>query len=74
MPDFQPDTLPLQRLLEIDMLNYPPEYILRKGDLTTMAHGLELRAPLLDTKLYHAILALPKICALLGQPRLCSHR
>jgi len=59
MPDFQPDTAPLQRLLEIDMLNYLPEYILRKGDLTTMAHGLELRAPLLDTKLYQAILALP---------------
>jgi asparagine synthase (glutamine-hydrolysing) len=59
MPHFQPDTAPMQRLLEIDMLNYLPEYILRKGDLTTMAHGLELRAPLLDTKLYQAILALP---------------
>jgi len=59
MPDFRPGTPPLQRLLEIDMLNYLPEYILRKGDLTTMAHGLELRAPLLDTSLYQAILALP---------------
>jgi asparagine synthase (glutamine-hydrolysing) len=59
MPDFQPGTPPLQRLLEIDMLNYLPEYILRKGDLTSMAHGLELRAPLLDIKLYQAILALP---------------
>jgi asparagine synthase (glutamine-hydrolysing) len=35
-------------LLGIDRLNYLPEYILRKGDLCTMAHGLELRAPLLD--------------------------
>lgn len=59
MPDFQPGTPPLHRLLEIDMANYLPEYILRKGDLTTMAHGLELRAPLLDTNLYQAILALP---------------
>ncbi len=59
MPDFKPGTPPLQRLLEIDMLNYLPEYILRKGDLTSMAHGLELRAPLLDIKLYQAILALP---------------
>jgi asparagine synthase (glutamine-hydrolysing) len=39
---------PLKELLEIDRLNYLPEYILRKGDLCTMAHGLELRAPLLD--------------------------
>jgi len=59
MPHLQPGTPPLQCLLEIDMLNYLPEYILRKGDLTTMAHGLELRAPLLDVNLYQAILALP---------------
>jgi asparagine synthase (glutamine-hydrolysing) len=39
---------PIGELLEIDRLNYLPEYILRKGDLCTMAHGLELRAPLLD--------------------------
>ncbi len=39
---------PLRELLEIDRQNYLPEYILRKGDLCTMAHGLELRAPLLD--------------------------
>jgi asparagine synthase (glutamine-hydrolysing) len=38
----------LDTLLEIDRLNYLPEYILRKGDLCTMAHGLELRAPFLD--------------------------
>lgn len=50
---------PLHRLLAIDMANYLPEYILRKGDLTTMAHGLELRAPLLDVPLYQSILALP---------------
>lgn len=59
MPQFQPDTPPLYRLLQIDMANYLPEYILRKGDLTTMAHGLELRAPLLDTRFYQAILAVP---------------
>jgi asparagine synthase (glutamine-hydrolysing) len=59
MPKFQADTPPLNRLLEIDMANYLPEYILRKGDLVTMAHGLELRAPLLDIRLYQAILAIP---------------
>jgi asparagine synthase (glutamine-hydrolysing) len=51
---------PLETLLAIDMANYLPEYILRKGDLTTMAHGLELRAPLLDAKLYEAVLAMPR--------------
>ena len=50
---------PLASLLEIDRLNYLPEYILRKADLCTMAHGLELRAPLLDHRLYEATLALP---------------
>jgi len=33
--------------------------VLRKADLTTMAHGLELRAPFLDHKFVEAVLALP---------------
>ena len=49
----------LHTLIEVDRLNYLPEYILRKADLTTMAHGLELRAPLLDHRWYEALLALP---------------
>ena len=49
----------LDELLAIDMDNYLPEYILRKGDLTTMGHGLELRAPLLDQRFIAAIRALP---------------
>lgn len=49
----------LTTLLEIDRHNYLPEYILRKGDLCTMAHGLELRVPLLDHRLYEAVLAMP---------------
>lgn len=49
----------LATLLDIDMHNYLPEYILRKGDLCTMAHGLELRVPLLDHRLYQSVLALP---------------
>ncbi|MDH3513556.1 MAG: asparagine synthase (glutamine-hydrolyzing), partial [Gammaproteobacteria bacterium] len=50
----------LETLLEIDMHNYLPEYILRKGDLCTMAHGLELRVPLLDHRLYQSVLGLPE--------------
>ncbi len=49
---------PLCALLETDMHNYLPEYILRKGDLCTMAHGLELRVPLLDHRLYQSVLAM----------------
>ena len=72
MPDFDPlpphywrsaavhdDNSALERLLSIDFDNYLPEYILRKGDLCTMAHGLELRAPLLDHEFVQAILRLP---------------
>lgn len=50
----------LDTLLDIDMHNYLPEYILRKGDLCTMAHGLELRVPFLDHRLFQAVLAMPR--------------
>ncbi len=50
----------LETLLAVDMNNYLAEYILRKGDLCTMAHGLELRVPLLDHRLYQTVLALPR--------------
>src|SRR5574343_1916516 len=50
---------PLKQLLAVDLQNYLPEYILRKGDLCTMAHGLELRAPLLDHVWAQTVVALP---------------
>lgn len=49
----------LRTLLEIDRLNYLPDYVLRKADLCTMAHGLELRAPFLDHRFVGAIAGLP---------------
>jgi asparagine synthase (glutamine-hydrolysing) len=49
----------LATLLEIDRLNYLPDYILRKADLCTMAHGLELRAPFLDHRFVAAVTGLP---------------
>jgi asparagine synthase (glutamine-hydrolysing) len=49
----------LGRLAAIDYANYLPEYILRKSDLCTMAHGLEARAPLLDHHFVQRIMALP---------------
>ncbi len=50
---------PLKQLLAVDLYNYLPEYILRKGDLCTMSHGLELRAPLLDHVWAERVMALP---------------
>lgn len=50
----------LDDLLAIDFANYLPEYILRKSDLCTMAHGLEARAPLLDHRFVQRILSQPK--------------
>ena len=49
----------LETLLEIDRLNYLPEYILRKDDLCTMAHGLELRAPFLDHRFVACVMGIP---------------
>ncbi|WP_028454045.1 asparagine synthase (glutamine-hydrolyzing) [Chitinilyticum litopenaei] len=49
----------LEQLLELDLDNYLPEYILRKADLVTMAHGQEGRAPLLDHHFVRRVLALP---------------
>ncbi|QDQ27271.1 asparagine synthase (glutamine-hydrolyzing) [Chitinimonas arctica] len=53
------ESRPLQQLLAIDFANTLPEYILRKGDLCTMAHGLELRAPLLDHVWLEKLLGVP---------------
>ena len=50
----------LADMLQIDWANYLPEYILRKADLCTMAHGLELRAPLLDHVFFQTLLGLPE--------------
>ncbi len=50
---------PIDQLLSIDMDNTLPEYILRKGDLCTMAHGLEMRCPLLDHEFYQQVLGMP---------------
>jgi asparagine synthase (glutamine-hydrolysing) len=53
-----PSGNPMTTLLQTDFDNYLPEYILRKADLCTMAHGLELRAPLLDHVFVQHILGL----------------
>lgn len=57
MPACNPSAL--GELLEIDKENYLPEYILRKADLATMGHGLEMRSPLLDQRFVAAVRTLP---------------
>jgi asparagine synthase (glutamine-hydrolysing) len=59
----------LATLLEIDRLNYLPDYILRKADLCTMAHGLEMRAPFLDHRFYAAVLGLPDAARFTTPPK-----
>jgi asparagine synthase (glutamine-hydrolysing) len=59
----------LPALLEIDRLNYLPDYILRKADLCTMAHGLEMRAPFLDHRFVGAVMALPPALRFTTPPR-----
>lgn len=68
--DGDPPLAPLDTLLATDMHNYLPEYILRKADLCTMGHGLELRVPLLDHRLYEAVLALPRARRFSDPPKL----
>jgi asparagine synthase (glutamine-hydrolysing) len=48
----------LETLIAIDFANYLPDYALRKGDLCTMAHGLEQRVPLLDYRVVEAVVAM----------------
>jgi asparagine synthase (glutamine-hydrolysing) len=59
----------LEEMLQIDWANYLPEYILRKGDLCTMAHGLELRAPLLDHVFFQTLLSLPEETRFTSPPK-----
>jgi asparagine synthase (glutamine-hydrolysing) len=59
----------LAEMLQIDWANYLPEYILRKGDLCTMAHGLELRAPLLDHVFFQTLLGLPEQTRFTNPPK-----
>ncbi len=61
---------PMMELLQIDWANYLPEYILRKADLCTMAHGLELRAPLLDHVFFQTLLGMPETARFTRPPKL----
>jgi asparagine synthase (glutamine-hydrolysing) len=65
---------PLAQLMAIDYANYLPEYILRKSDLCTMAHGLEARAPFLDHRFVQRVLSLPEAEVHTRPPKLLLER
>lgn len=54
-----PGMSPLSRALSLNFETYLPGDLLVKADRASMAHGLELRAPFLDTDLMEAAGALP---------------
>jgi len=49
----------LQRILALDFATYMPGSVLTKVDRASMAHGLEVRPPLLDDELIDRSFALP---------------
>ncbi|OED44768.1 asparagine synthase (glutamine-hydrolyzing) [Endozoicomonas sp. (ex Bugula neritina AB1)] len=60
---------PLQQMLSTDYANYLPEYILKKGDLCSMAHGLELRCPFMDHELFAALKGMPEDQRFTAKPK-----
>ena len=50
-----------------DLLTYLPDDLLVKADIASMAHGLELRSPLLDHRVVALGLSLPLECRLRGR-------
>lgn len=49
----------LSKMLRLDFIRYLPGDLLVKADLASMAHGLELRSPLLDVQLIEWVNSLP---------------
>ena len=56
----------LQRILALDFATYMPGSVLTKVDRASMAHGLEVRPPLLDDELIDRSFALPSSYKLRG--------
>jgi asparagine synthase (glutamine-hydrolysing) len=50
---------PLRRMRVVDIRTYLADCLMPKIDVASMAHGLEVRAPLLDHEILHFALSLP---------------
>ncbi|MDQ6988120.1 MAG: asparagine synthase (glutamine-hydrolyzing) [Mariprofundaceae bacterium] len=59
---------PVQGAMAYDVLSYLPDDLLAVGDRMSMAHGLELRAPFLDSRLLDAAMQLPTAIKVSGPP------
>jgi asparagine synthase (glutamine-hydrolysing) len=59
----------LSRLLDLNMRTYLPDDLLVKADRMSMAHGLEVRSPLLDARLIELAQRLPPHLKLRGLAR-----
>jgi asparagine synthase (glutamine-hydrolysing) len=57
--DRAPVTSPLDRMIYADLMTRLPEHTLMLADRLAMAHGLEVRSPLLDVRLAELCLAMP---------------
>jgi asparagine synthase (glutamine-hydrolysing) len=57
--DRAPATSPLDRMIYADLMTRLPEHTLMLADRLSMAHGLEVRSPLLDVRLAELCLAMP---------------
>ena len=55
---FAPLRDPLEQVISIDLQTYLPASVLTKADRSSMAHGLEVRPPLLDNELVDLALAI----------------
>jgi asparagine synthase (glutamine-hydrolysing) len=60
---------PLDRLLDLNLRTYLPGDLLVKADRMSMAHGLEVRSPFLDTRLVELALRLPPATKIRGLRR-----
>src|SRR5205807_4220341 len=64
---------PVNRVSLLESRCYMLNTLLRDGDVMSMAHGLELRVPLIDHKLAESVFAMPgdwKISARMNKPAL----
>jgi asparagine synthase (glutamine-hydrolysing) len=61
-----PGNTPIEKIMALDMVTYLPGDILKKSDLSTMAHGLEGRHPFLSNELIDLAFTLPGSLKLAG--------
>ncbi|HMS60907.1 MAG TPA: asparagine synthase (glutamine-hydrolyzing) [Solirubrobacteraceae bacterium] len=62
----RPGSAPVDRLMAVDLDTYLPDDLLPKVDVTSMAHSLEVRAPLLDHVLVEEAARMPVALKLRG--------